>query len=447
MSAIISLLLLAGQVDANSSFPDPTKPAPRVRESRLDAIHIWNDFALDAIRKNKVAPPIAARRLAILHLAMADSVVTILPDFAFYHVHLVAKEEIDPNLAAASAAHRVLSKFHPESTRDYDAALEKAKLAVLDKASRKRAVDLGRYVADKMLLHRRDDGSDKVGSYGNSTEVGKWRPTAPKFAEAILPTWGDVAFFGVKTKKAFKLPPPPEIGSQEYVDDYTEVKILGGKFGSKRAAEQSLTAWFWDDGPGTCTPPGHWNLVAREVSLDKNLTLAENARLFALLNIALADAAVLCWDCKYRHRLWRPITAIRLAERDGNPETTADPRWDSLLTTPAFPSYVSGHSTFSGAASSVLSRFFDQDEVSFSIGSDGIPGTFRSYRSFSEAALEAGRSRIYGGIHFECDNREGLALGRSIAAEVVKTRLLPEENVQKERQKPFASRNTVSRRK
>src|SRR5262249_36029036 len=131
-----------------------------------------------------------------------------------------------------------------------------------------------------------------------------------------------------------------------------------------------------------------------------------------------ADAGIVCWDCKYHFRYWRPVTAIREADRDGNPDTFRDARWQSLLTTPPFPSYTSGHSTFSGAAATLLAKFFGSDDVRFTVGSDGIPGTRRAYKSFSHAAHEAGRSRIYGGIHYECDNREGLALGRAVAEEV-----------------------------
>jgi hypothetical protein len=145
------------------------------------------------------------------------------------------------------------------------------------------------------------------------------------------------------------------------------------------------------------------------------------------LNIALADAGIACWDCKFRFCYWRPIAAIRSANRTSNLDTRADARWLPLLNTPPFPSYTSGHSTFSGAGATILARFFGSDQVKFSITSDGIPGTVRSYSGFWEAALEAGRSRIYGGIHYECDNRAGLAVGKAVAEEVFRTRLLPED--------------------
>jgi hypothetical protein len=238
-----------------------------------------------------------------------------------------------------------------------------------------------------------------------------------------MPAWGRAQPFGVRNIHAFRPVEPPALTSGEYTKDFNEVKRLGEHDSLRRTAEQSIIAWFWEAGTGTCTPPGQWNQIAQEVSLERGLMLWENARLFALLNVALADAGIACWDCKYRFRLWRPVTAIHEADRDGNPDTHRDGRWRSLIVTPPFPSYTSGHSTFSGAAAAILARFFGTDRVAFEVGSDSIPGTLRSFESFTEAANEAGRSRIYGGIHYECDNREGLALGRAIALEVFRTRL------------------------
>jgi hypothetical protein len=200
---------------------------------------------------------------------------------------------------------------------------------------------------------------------------------------------------------------------------------LGGRASTRRTAEQTLIAWFWDDGAGTVTPPGHWNRIAQAAARARGTTPAENARLFALLNLALADAGIACWDCKFTYRLWRPITAIREADLAGNPDTRPDPRWTPLLTTPPFPSYTSGHSTFSGAAAALLAHFFGTDAVRFTIESEGLPGYTRSFASFSAAAREAGRSRIYGGIHYEFDNRAGLALGRALADRVYRDRLRP----------------------
>src|SRR5438132_796628 len=186
----------------------------------------------------------------------------------------------------------------------------------------------------------------------------------------------------------------------------------------------SSRAKIWADGAGTCTPPGHWNQIAQSVARQRGTTLAENARLFALLNIALADAGILCWDCKYKLSFWRPVTGIREADRANNPDTAADREWTPLLTTPPFPSYVSGHSSFSGAAATVLTDVFG-DKVRFQTTSEGLPGATRKFDSFWAAAEEAGQSRIYGGIHWQFDNTEGLAIGKTLAKYVGHSYLVP----------------------
>jgi hypothetical protein len=236
-----------------------------------------------------------------------------------------------------------------------------------------------------------------------------------------------VKTFGVRETRRFRPSPPPPLESAEYTEVFDEVKALGGLNSTKRTAEQSIIAWFWEGGPGTCTPPGQWNLAAQQVALERGNSLPENARLFALLNMAMADAAITCWDCKFRFSYWRPITAIRSADRTSNLDTKPDAKWLPLLNTPPFPSYTSGHSTFSGAAAAILAGYFGTDRVAFPLTSDSIPGTVRSYKGFWEAAQEAGRSRIFGGIHYECDNRAGLAVGKAVAEEILRTRLLPED--------------------
>jgi membrane-associated phospholipid phosphatase len=216
--------------------------------------------------------------------------------------------------------------------------------------------------------------------------------------------------------------------SAAYSEAFREVKELGGRDSGTRTAEQTLIAWFWDDGDGTVTPPGHWNRIAQTVSRQRRLSLPENARLFALLNFSMADAGILCWEGKFAFSYWRPITAIRDADLDDNPDTTPQRNWDSLLTTPPFPSYPSGHSTFSGAAAIALAHFFGTDAISFRIGSEGVSGVTRSFSGFWAAAQEAGRSRIYGGIHYEFDNREGLRCGRELADYIARRYLLPLED-------------------
>ena len=198
--------------------------------------------------------------------------------------------------------------------------------------------------------------------------------------------------------------------------NYNEVKTFGVAVGSVRTVEQSQIALFWADGAGTETPPGHWNHIAQDVGAAMGNTIEQNARLFALLNIAMADAAICAWDAKYTYDFWRPVTAIRAGDTDGNPATAPDPTWSSFVVTPPFPDYLSGHSTFSAAAATVLAMFYGTDNISFTTGSDFLPGVFRSFSSFSAAADEAAISRVYGGIHFRFASDDGLASGADIGA-------------------------------
>lgn len=427
---MVVLFVMAALLTAEQPAEAPsgtTRPMPRIRERKLDATLLWNEIALEAIRQDRTVPPLASRNLAVLHVAIHDTINTIYQSYRPYHVTLRATEPIDPELAAASAAHRVLSLVYPHQVRRFDTALDRARAAVTLEKDRSRAEKLGRHVADRVLALRKSDATRQGGSYKALAAVGVWRPTLPRQAAGLLPDWGQATPFVIRDRDRLRPPAPPEVKGAEYARDLAEVKRLGGRRSEKRTAEQSIIAWFWDDGAGTSTPPGHWNQIAREAALQRNLQLPETARLFALLNLAMADAGILCWESKYRFRLWRPITAIREADRDDNPATEADPTWVSLLDTPPFPGYTSGHSTFSGAAATVLTRVFGKEAVEVTVGSDGFPGMERTYKSFWQAAREAGLSRVYGGIHFECDNREGLALGQAIAEEVLRTQLQSED--------------------
>jgi membrane-associated phospholipid phosphatase len=219
--------------------------------------------------------------------------------------------------------------------------------------------------------------------------------------------------------------PPPALDSPEYAEALNEVKSLGSKNSTTRTADQSQIAVFWSDFSYTAMPPGHWQEITGELAFNRNLGLAEKARLFALVRLAQADSAIVCWETKYRYNLWRPVTAIQRADEDGNPATEADPDWQQNLNSPPFPTYTSGHSTFSKASATVLALFFGTDSISFTTTSDSLPGVYRSYTSLSGCADEVGMSRIYCGIHFQFDNRAGKLCGQKIAQFVSANYLLP----------------------
>jgi membrane-associated phospholipid phosphatase len=400
------LLLLASAAAAEV-------PTPPDRIEYRDAVLHWNETALQAIKEDRTAPPVAARGLALLHAAIYDAVNAIDRTHTVFHVDATPPLGASMEAAASGSAYRVLTQLYPKQKKRFDAALDAALREVAGGPARDDGLAFGQGVADKMLAWRAEDGSDRKGPFVSESAPGLWEPTPPDFTPALLPHWSEVTPFVPARAGQFRPPAPPALTSKEYTADFKEVKALGRADSTKRKPEQTIIAWFWEDGSGTVTPPGHWNRIAQTVARAKKTTLVENARLFAVLNFAIADAGVLCWECKYKHRLWRPVLAIRNAADDDNPDTDADAEWSPLLPTPPFPSYVSGHSSFSGAAAAVLADVFG-DETTVVAKSDAFPGMKRTFSSFSALAQECGRSRIYGGIHYECDNRAGLEMGNAL---------------------------------
>lgn len=383
-----------------------------------DTVTDWNATLLDAIRTDRTNPPRATRIMALVNTSIFDAVNGIEQVYDHYHVAPGAPAGASPEAAAAAAAHRILSTVYPAQQATFDARLAESLAAVPDGQAEDDGVAWGEEVADALLASRDGDGSADVVDYTVPTGSNWWVPTPPAFAPALLPNWPSVAPWCMKNGKQFRLPAPPPLSSAEYAAAYNEVRRLGRHDSAFRTADQSEIARFWDDGPGTNTPPGHWNQIAQILSAQQNLTLLENARLFALQALTVADAAIVAWDTKYFWNHWRPYTGILLFDTDGNPATGPDPGWTSFITTPPFPAYTSGHSSFSGGSGRVLELFFGTDDLAFTVPSDGLPGVTRSYTSLSQAAEEAGQSRIYGGIHWQYDNTGGLSSGRALAEHV-----------------------------
>ena len=393
--------------------------------ANADIVTDWNESTLQAIRADKTPPPKAARALAIVHTAIFDAVNGITQTHERY---LVAGKPAGPasvEAAISAAARLALARLFPTQQAAFDKAYAKVMDGIENSAEKNAGIHWGEWVANSIVVARTTDGGGDTGSFAPGKAPGEWQPTEPGLAPALLPQWPKVTCFAMENGAQFRPHKPPTLTSAVYAFDYNLTKQIGAKDSTSRSTEQTAIAQFWADGPGTVTPPGHWNVIARDVAAERRNTVEQNARLFALLNVAEADAAILCWDCKYAVNFWRPITAIRNAEADGNPATEPDPAWTPLLPTPPFPEYTSGHSTFSGAAATVLATFFGSDEMKFSSTSDGMPGFSRSYRSFSEAAQEAGLSRIYGGIHFMSANQQGLQTGSQLGAFVVGNILKP----------------------
>ena len=408
--------------------------------ARADVVIDWNATTLQAIR-NAAAPPTAASRAeGIVGAAVYDAVNGIDHQFASYAVPgLTGKPAANssPKAAAIAAADAVLNSLFPSQKAIFDAEHAATLALVLNNKAKTNGVAWGQTVADALLAWRSQDGSTNPSNYTPApaggtpgqyelTPAAGLEPKQPGFLPALAPQWGQVTPWGMISAAQFLPPAPPAVGSAEYAAAFNEVKALGDTNSTMRTADETLYAHFWADVPGhSVTPPGHWDEIAEHVSLQRHLDLDQNAHLFGLLNIGLADAAINCWDAKYVYNYWRPVTAIRDARASQiNPANSSDPNWTPLWNTPNFPSYSSGHSTFSGTAEVVLSSVFGS-HLRFTIGSDDMPGYSRSFSSFAQAASEAGESRVVGGIHFQFDNQAGLSAGRSIGQYIVRKFLRP----------------------
>jgi hypothetical protein len=390
-----------------------------------DVVTDWNEVALNAIRADKTAPPKASRGLAMVHVAIYDAVNAVDGTHKAYLVTTAPPAGTSAEAAAAAAGHRVLVALFPSQQATFDAALDTSLAAILNGTSKDDGVALGESVADQVIAARADDHSADVVPYTPGTAPGDWQPTPPALAPALLPNWPTVTPFAMTSGSQFRGDGPPALDSAEYATAFNETKTLGRVDSTVRTADQTEIAQFWANGGGTATPPGHWNSIAQRIAAAQGNTLVEKARLFALLNIAEADAAIVSWDNKYAYNHWRPVTAIVNADLDGNDATEPDPDWTPLLVTPPFPEYTSGHSTFSAAASKILELFYGTDDISFTTNSDGLPDVFRSYTSLSQAADESGQSRIYAGIHWQYANQDALTSGRALGEYVFGNRLKP----------------------
>ena len=375
----------------------------------MDVVLYWNEAALNAIKTERTPPPQAAHNLAILHAAMFDAVNALDGRFRPYRVSIRPEGAASAEAVVAIAAHRVLLELYPRMVERCDSSLDACLHNIPDGLAKEAGVIFGQHVANRSSAGGAEDGWRRSVRYESSNTPGLWRPTSPEFRQALLPHWRYLMPFAIPSTRDFLPAVPPPLNSGTYTEAFREVRDLGRIDSNVRTPDQTVIAHFWLDGSGTVTPPGHWNRIAQTVSRQHGLTLADNARLFALLNLSLADAGIVCWEGKFGFSTVAANYGHSRGRFRRNPDTAPDRTWQPLLETPPFPSYASGHSTFSGAAATALARFFGTDAIRFSIGSEGAPGAMRSYAGFWVAAQEAGRSRIYGGIHYEFDNQEGLA--------------------------------------
>jgi PAP2 superfamily len=386
-----------------------TKPVSQVVQ--------WNRMLLVIVRTPGAQPATIhpTRSFAIMHGAIYDAVNAIDGTHKPYLVRLGASRFASQEAAAAAAAHEVLVKLYPSFQPTLDAQLQQA-LAKIPNGGKAEGISIGNTVADRLLALRTNDGSNAQPiPYGFGSAPGDYQSTPPNFPKQPQFThWSHVTPFALENADQFRPGGPPALTTDRYSDAFDQVKSLGIANSTAATADEALTGRFWNG-----AIQNYWNEIAQTAAVAHNLTTAENARLFALLNLSFADSVIAFYDAKYTYNFWRPVTAIRAAATDGNPETEADPNWlPEVGNTTPDPSYPGAHAVISAAGAEVLISFFRKDHFEFSVTSEVMAGV-RSFTSFSAAAEEATRSRIFAGVHFLFDLTRGRRLGDDVADFVV----------------------------
>ncbi|WP_146217071.1 vanadium-dependent haloperoxidase [Falsiroseomonas bella] len=388
-----------------------------------DLVARWSLAAYQAIKaKDGYRDPLAASRiLAMMHLAMHDAVNAAAPRFAT-HLPLSAVQGADPAVAASAAAHGVLRALCPGQREALAFEAEKTMLEAGRGEAVARGRLLGETVAATMLVSRAGDGADRVERYGPMNHVGAYRYT-PGYDFLFAPQWRSVRPFALLRPAQFRTAPPTSVESAAYARAFAEVKRIGGKDSADRTEDQTHAAHFWYEFSDI-----GWNRVARVAAREHALDLWDAARLFALVNMALADGYIAGWDSKIHHDFWRPVTAIRMAAQDFNPETSPDPAWEPLLPTPPVQDHPSTHATLGAAAAAVMAELLG-DATPFALASTtALPeNPVRRFQGFAAAARENAESRIAAGLHFRFACDAGLELGRRIGRYAVANHLRPVE--------------------
>jgi hypothetical protein len=381
---------------------------------RADVVLDWNSYAAQAIvTVGGQVPPRALIRFAMVHLAIYDAVNAIEgARFASYASVPIVERPASGEAAAAAAAHAVLVALFPAQVADLEAKYEASLAALPDDVTKVNGILVGQQAASAILNARALDGRDATVNYVPGSGPGVWVPTPPAFLAAQAPETPFVQPFALNAASQFRPDAPFALTSEDWARDYNEVKALGSAVSSSRTADQTDIARFWSD-----NPPLQWNRAWRALSMTKGLGLADNARYFAMLTSASADALIACWEAKYYYNFWRPVTAIRAGDTDGNPETAPDPDWIGLVVAPPHPEYPAAHGCFSGASTETLTFFFGADDVDFSIDSaaPGVVNRVRTYSRFSDALAEVLDARIYGGMHYRNSTRIGANVGRQVS--------------------------------
>jgi PAP2 superfamily len=397
-----------------------------------DEVTDWTRIMVTANHTASASAPAASRNAAIVEASLFDAVNGVKGLYTPVHVEPAAPKGASPRAAAVQAAYESLMHIYPAQSSTFNAARASSLAAILRvnggvnlqqkvQGEVDAGIAWGQLVADAIWNWRLTDGfTPAPAPYLGDSNVGDWRPTPAAFASGAVPQFATMTPWIILRPNQFRPSGPPALGSALYAQVFDETKTMGRNQGSPRTPDQTLFVQFWQSTNATY----FWNAVALRLTAERDMTLLDNARLFAALNVAIADSVIASWDAKYYFHFWRPITAISLADSDGNLATSPDASWTPLIPTPNHPEYPSAHSSFSAGGIAVLVATFGEN-TPFTVDSDAMTGVTRSFSSFDAALAELADARVFGGIHFRTACDDGKALGTAVGNYVLRTAFLP----------------------
>jgi hypothetical protein len=380
--------------------------------ARADVVAEWNEIADTVVVANAKRPAGAALvDMAYVHAAIYDAVNSIDRRYTPYAATaLNAPRGASVEAAAAAAAFSVLRALFPDQGPLLETKYEKSLARIPDSTAKSQGIAVGFEVAERLMEFRADDGRDATVWFLGKTGPGRWQPTPPLYGEPVTPWMARMRPFIIKSPSQFRAPGPPARASDEWVRDYRETKLYGSADSTARTTAQTEIGRFYAEHSAA-----QYNRIFREFAASQNLSVADNARLFAMLHLAIADAMIASWDSKYHFAFWRPVTAIRWGETDGNDLTEPDPAWTPLVDTPGHPEYPAAHGALTAAYAEVLRRFFGTKRVRILLSST-VTRSSRSFDNTDELVREIVDARVFGGMHFRRSGPHGAEIGRKVAS-------------------------------
>lgn len=388
-------------------------------ETKADPVLEWDAIMEETVRSSD--PMTQVRAAAITQLAVFEAVNSVVGGYEPYVDKIPVPPGASAEAAAIGAAHHALVRLYPDRESGLNGLRDASLAAIPAGPARDDGVEVGIAAAEALIALRTNDGYGATLPFTPGTGPGEWQPTPPAYASAVGAAWGRITPFGVTSVTRFRPPPPPPLRSLRFARDYNEVKRVGAADSVVRPPDRTDVARFYAVALGVeCYHQG-----ARQVSAVQGKSLVENARILALLSMAVCDSLIASKSAKYHYRLWRPVTAIRAGASDGNWMTRPDPNFLPLITTPPFPSYPSNHATMGGAARLVLDRMYGPRGHAITLSTPKLPSVVLHYAAWRQITDDIDDARIYGGIHFRFDQEAGTLMGRRIAADVLRHELRP----------------------